>query len=147
MKKLITFIFFSILIVSCAGTRQHKIALSKGIGSANYEMYGKWVSRADSDAEIVNLYGLSISEALEKLNECDGLVLTGGPDVHPAYYNKGFDTARCSIDNYRDSLEFALIKSAEKLKLPVMAICRGAQIINVAYGGDLIVDIPQDTHS
>lgn len=147
MKRVTLLFLFAILFISCSSTKTYKVALSKGVGSVNYEAYGKWINRYDKDIEIVNLYGYSLLEAIEKLNKCDALVLTGGPDVHPFYYNKPEDSSRCSIDNYRDSLEFALIKEASNLQMPVMAICRGAQIANVAYGGDLIVDIPSDVKS
>jgi putative glutamine amidotransferase len=49
-----------------------------------------------------------------------------------------------TIDRYRDSLEFALIKKAISLKMPVFGICRGEQILNVAMGGTLFTDIPTD---
>lgn len=144
-------IFLLLILVvgffSCSDNNKVKIALSKGIGSANYELYASWLNKIDGEVEIINLYDLSVEDALKELESCNGLVLTGGPDVHPRYYGKDFDTARCKIDLYRDSLEFALIKKAEQMKLPVLAICRGLQIINVAYGGSLIVDIPEDTES
>ncbi len=140
------FIMFGLLAASC-GNNKVRIALSKGVGSVNYELYGKWMKSYDPDIVIVNLYGLKTSEAAAKLKECDGLVLTGGPDVHPAYFNMESDTARCSIEPYRDSLEFELIKISGEMNIPVLAVCRGAQIMNVAMGGNLIIDIPDDTES
>ncbi len=133
-------------IVACSHVPT-KIAISKGSGSKNYEQYGKWLQSVDDDVKVVDLYGLSYDEALSALDGCDGLVLSGGPDVHPAFFGKGYDTARCTIEGHRDTLEFELIKKSEFLQIPILAICRGAQIINVAYGGSLIVDIPEDTKS
>jgi len=124
-----------------------KVALSKGIGSEHYEQYEKWLNSINSDIEYVDLYNIDRTEAIRILKECSGLVLTGGPDVHPERYGKGYDTARCEIDLKRDTLEFELIKLARDLKLPILAICRGEQILNVAYGGSLIVDIPSDFDS
>lgn len=136
-----------LLLLSSCEDNKVRIAISKGIGSANYEMYGRFIQNIDKEIEVANLHGLSVEAALLELKSCSGLVLSGGPDVHPVHYGKDYDTSRCSIDLYRDSLEFALIKESDKMNLPTLAICRGAQIINVAYGGTLIVDIPEDTDS
>lgn len=116
-----------------------RIALSKGS-----ENYINWVHRGDSLVEIIDMQGMQIGLAVKLLTTCDGIVFTGGEDVVPAYYGKEFDTARCESNPSRDSLEFALIHESMKLKMPVLGICRGQQILNVALGGTLIVDIPAD---
>jgi putative glutamine amidotransferase len=104
-----------------------------------------WLKRADSTIQPVNLYTLPVSEAVQQLGQCDGLLLTGGEDVYPGRYGKEFDTLRCTDMNpHRDSLDFALINKALELKMPVMGICRGHQILNVYLGGTLVVDIPED---
>jgi gamma-glutamyl-gamma-aminobutyrate hydrolase PuuD len=87
---------------------------------------------------------MDITDAFAELDRCSGLVLTGGVDVHPSYYGKAEEENRCELDLSRDILEFALIEKAFALKLPILAICRGEQILNVSQGGDLIVDIPSD---
>jgi len=81
---------------------------------------------------------------LQLLEKCSGLVVTGGPDVHPSHYNLAEEASRCECDPYRDTLEFALIEKALGLKLPLLAICRGEQILNVSMGGNLIVDLEAD---
>lgn len=141
---LIILSIFSVLFLNSCFKSEIKVALSKGSGSEHYEQYEKWLKEINSDIEYIDLYHIERAEALKILKECSGLVLTGGPDVHPDKYGKGYDTARCEIDLKRDSLEFELIKLARELKLPILAICRGEQILNVAYGGSLIVDIPSD---
>ncbi len=83
-------------------------------------------------------------DAVTALEKCSALLLTGGLDVYPGRYGKEYDTSRCKTDPHRDSVEFALIKKAVKMKLPILGICRGEEILNVAMGGSLIVDIPQD---
>lgn len=145
--KRILLVLILMSIVSCSHVSNIKIAISKGSGSKNYEQYSNWLRSVDDDVTVVDLYGLSYHEALVALEDCDGLVLSGGPDVHPAYFGKSYDSVRCSIDSFRDTLEFELIKKTEFLQVPILAICRGAQIINVAYGGSLIVDIPEDIES
>ncbi|MDA3843952.1 MAG: gamma-glutamyl-gamma-aminobutyrate hydrolase family protein [Candidatus Kapabacteria bacterium] len=121
-----------------------KVALSKGAGSAHYNNYSQWLKKINPEIEYVDLYNLPPDSAIIIMKECSGLVLTGGPDVHPGEYNRVEDTARCSIDVYRDTLEFQLINIAKAKKLPILGICRGEQILNVAYGKNLVVDIPED---
>lgn len=139
-------LIFSIVFVSCTVSPPQKIriAISKASGSDNYKMYSKWLTNLSPDLETIDLYKMSYDSARIVVLEVDGLLLSGGPDVHPGHYNQSEDTARCSIDLHRDSLEFELIRLAVELKIPIMAICRGEQILNAAKGGSLIVDIPQD---
>jgi putative glutamine amidotransferase len=117
-----------------------RVAVSKSSGS-----YEKWMKDADSSVIIVNMYGMTIDSALRILSSCQGLLLTGGEDVNPVYYNKLNELSKCEeINNYRDSLELALISRALILRMPIFGICRGEQILNVALGGTLLTDIPTD---
>ncbi|MBI5325960.1 MAG: gamma-glutamyl-gamma-aminobutyrate hydrolase family protein [Ignavibacteriae bacterium] len=124
--------------------RDVKIVLSKGSEHKGYEKYSEWLNKIDSKVDCIDLYDMSIQDAMKELEDSDGLLLTGGPDVHPSRYGKGWDTLRCEIDSHRDSLEFILIQKALEKKIPILGICRGEQILNVALGGTLIVDIEQD---
>lgn len=73
----------------------------------------------------------------------DGLVLTGGGDVDPALYGEGEDgTEMNSISPWRDTTELKLTQQALADDLPVLGICRGHQVLNVAAGGTLYQDIP-----
>ncbi len=121
-----------------------RIAISKGSGSDSYLRYGEWLKSTGIDIEIVDMISYSPDEAAKLLETCKGLVLSGGSDVHPGRYGKEADSLRCQINPERDTLEFNLIEKALQLKMPILAICRGMQILNVALGGTLIVDIPQD---
>ena len=71
----------------------------------------------------------------------DGLLLTGGPDVDPALY--GEETLPCcgEISAKRDAVEISLFRKALKIGMPVLGICRGIQVMNVALGGTLYQDI------
>jgi putative glutamine amidotransferase len=124
-----------------------KIAISKGLSSKSYSNYGKWLRKIDPNIDCVDLYFREREQAMEILKECDGLLLSGGPDVDPTFYDKAWDSSRCSIDYRRDTLEMELIKLATKLDIPILGVCRGEQILNVAYGGSLIVDIPEDVEN
>ncbi len=121
------------------------IAISKAKPDEFYGNYTKWVKKADSDVQIINMYELGIDSALKALELCKGLIVSGGADVYPEWYGKIADTARCGqFDRYRDTLEIRLIQKAIDLKMPLVGICRGEQIINVSLGGSLIIDIPLD---
>jgi putative glutamine amidotransferase len=70
----------------------------------------------------------------------DGLLLSGGADVHPSYYGRPLDGSR-EIEPDRDGLELAAWAAAEARGLPVLGICRGFQAINVFSGGTLLQDV------
>jgi putative glutamine amidotransferase len=81
--------------------------------------------------------GIGVSPNPDSLEALDGLLLTGGSDINPARYgqsNSGSD----EVDDRRDELEMRLLREALAADLPVLAICRGLQMFNVACGGTLI---------
>jgi putative glutamine amidotransferase len=115
-----------------------KIAVSKATKN-----YINWLKKGDSTLAPVDMYPMNIDSALKILDYCSGLLITGGEDVQPEYYGKAGEKYLCTeMDPRRDTLEIALIKKAIELKMPILGICRGEQILNVALGGTLIVDIP-----
>ena len=70
-------------------------------------------------------------------------MLTGGPDVDPALYGEAIDPkAGVHANRPRDDMEMALLRQALALDIPVLGICRGMQLLNVAFGGKLIQDLP-----
>jgi len=86
---------------------------------------------------------LTPSDALpEALANCDGVMLTGGVDVDPVVYGEAERHPTVEIDAERDEYELQLARLALDRDLPVLAICRGAQVLNVAAGGTLIQDLP-----
>ena len=72
----------------------------------------------------------------------DGLVLTGGPDVDPARYGAEPHSRAQQPRVVRDERELALLAAAERYGLPVLAVCRGMQLLNVAHGGTLVQHLP-----
>jgi len=80
--------------------------------------------------------------ALAILERVDGLLLTGGEDVEPSLYGQPRNEKCGSPNRTRDETEIALVLAARKLNKPLLAICRGPQLLNVAFGGTLIQDIP-----
>lgn len=95
---------------------------------------------ADSGAIPVLLPHLDPDDAPRALAGVDALVIAGGGDVHPATYGAELDGS-IDIDRQADASEVALIRAARDRELPTLAICRGMQLVNVAYGGTLEQDI------
>ena len=77
-------------------------------------------------------------ESAATLAGLDGLLLAGGPDVDPGLFGAQRDPKTGDPDHERDSLETALLREALDRDLPVLAICRGLQLLNVAQGGTLV---------
>jgi putative glutamine amidotransferase len=80
-----------------------------------------------------------IEDALARL---DGLMLSGGGDIDPARYGAEPAPQLRSVREERDAAEFALLDAARSVQLPVLGICRGMQVINVARGGSLHQHLP-----
>lgn len=76
------------------------------------------------------------------VSRLDGLMLVGGLDVHPASYGEPLLNDTVDPSPERDALELALLDSALGRRVPVLAICRGHQVLNVARGGTLWQDLP-----
>lgn len=84
-------------------------------------------------------------ETLRELyKRVDGVLLPGGGDVDPTYYGAEKHHATHSIDLARDETEISVARWAMEDDLPIMGICRGHQVFNVALGGTLIQDIPSE---
>ncbi len=81
-------------------------------------------------------------DAGELLARVDGLLLTGGSDVDPAIYGEDRHASVTHVVRERDDFEIALALTALTRDLPLLAICRGQQVLNVAAGGTLVQDIP-----
>ena len=81
------------------------------------------------------------------LNELDGVLLTGGPDVRPAHYGATTTHPTVEVNDERDAYELPLAKAALHARLPLLAICRGVQVLNVAAGGTLVQDLPSQRPS
>lgn len=103
--------------------------------------YLRWLQKAgEVELVIINV----ANNNLPVLQQCHGLVLTGGTDVHPSYYGrkkKDYPHAPAHFDKKRDRLEAACFETALNLKMPVLAICRGMQLTNCLLGGSLIQDL------
>ena len=81
-----------------------------------------------------------VEETLEAL---DGIVFSGGGDIDPGVYGSEPHPATSGVRTKRDRAELALLEAALALDMPVLAVCRGSQVLNVARGGDLVQHLPE----
>jgi putative glutamine amidotransferase len=109
--------------------------------------YVRAVERAGGRAFVVPPSDDAIEETLTAL---DGIIFSGGNDLDPALYEADPHPATDAVQEERDRAEMALLAGALERDMPVLAVCRGSQVLNVARGGDLVQHLPdtlgQDEH-
>lgn len=98
------------------------------------------LTKAGADVRAIDGAGA----AGDPLDGVDGVLLTGGRDVDPALYRADRHPATRDAEPGRDTLELAIAGRALSSGVPVLAICRGLQVLNVAAGGSLVQDIPSE---
>jgi putative glutamine amidotransferase len=123
-----------------------KIGLTYTGFEHKHKNYINWLKSPDSDQddkiEIVTL-SVERNNAVE-LEDCDGLVLSGGIDSDPVFYNGSVDYPNKPDEGWhteRDLFEKSLYESALKKSIPILAVCRGLQLVNVIQGGTLNQDL------
>ena len=133
------------------------ILVSPSIAAAGVEMPDPSISVAGAYLEsVMRAGGLPVSLPLsddpdlvaDAIAQSHGLLLTGGEDIEPTLHRAEVSEAlraTCFLDHpVRDAMELALILEAFRRRLPVFAICRGHQLVNVALGGSLFIDLPSE---
>ncbi|MBZ4187964.1 gamma-glutamyl-gamma-aminobutyrate hydrolase family protein [Niabella beijingensis] len=117
-----------------------KIGLTYTGSEPKHSNYAKWIEGSDA-IEVVTLS--AALNNLEEVTSCEGIVLSGGVDVSPEYYSGDTTYANAPdvFNKQRDDFEAAVFHMTQELRLPVLGICRGMQLINCLYGGTLIQDL------
>ena len=134
MKKILLVLLCVLILFSCQEDQARTVILSKA--SANYI---KWIE--NKDVIILDAYTIKNTDSILAL--ADGIILTGGEDINPLEYNDTVNIKVCGTINFsRDTLERKLFDFAFVNKLPLVGVCRGMQMMNVASGGTLYGDIP-----
>lgn len=135
MSKIII-LLFSLVILSCQKKEKKTIILSKAS-----EKYIEWIK--NENIIILDAYTIRNTDSILQLS--DGIILTGGEDINPLEYNDTTNIKVCGPINYkRDTLERKLFDFAFENKIPLIGVCRGMQMMNVASGGTLYGDLPTE---
>jgi putative glutamine amidotransferase len=130
------------------------------IGVSAYDLpvaFGQWtdvrsvLAPAAYTASVERAGGLPVvvppvEGATELLELLDGLVFTGGSDLDPSLYGQRVHPETTGVHRHRDRAELALVREALRRDMPVLGICRGMQLLNVALGGDLHQHLGSETH-
>lgn len=113
------------------------------IGITDCGSYGNYEKWMESNPGVTTIRLSYKENNLSEIKRCHGVVLSGGEDVHPRFYNKKEYIEYCDdIDERRDEFEWNVLEFTESNQIPLLGICRGLQMANVYFGGTLIPDIP-----
>ena len=128
-------------LIGMSGRRWPASALANNVPKAMYDLKFD-LHFSDYPASVAAAGGLPVELTRDAdvegvLARLDGLILSGGADVEPDRYGHHADENLGAIEPDRDEWELALFREARRLEMPVLAICRGAQLANVYYGGTL----------
>lgn len=119
-----------------------KIRIGVSFSETKYPNYPAWILDHRNDIEIVELSWEK--QNLKELYTCNGLLLTGGIDIDPFFFQPqttSYPNQPIGWNRLRDQFEIELFNVAQSILLPVLGICRGLQLVNVALKGDLLIDI------
>lgn len=114
--------------------------------ATNFANYWQWFDENDLGNSF-ELVTLSFEEnIIEDMLQCDGFILTGGVDVHPSNYggDDQYPNMPLMFQQHRDDFESKIYRHAKQLKLPILGICRGQQLVNILEGGRLIQDLGEE---
>ena len=100
----------------------------------------------EAGGEVVDLGESEAARESEVVGRLDALVLTGGIDMDPARYGAARHPKVKEVDPARDAMELAALEEALRRDIPVLAICRGHQVLNVGFGGALLQHVESGEH-
>jgi putative glutamine amidotransferase len=117
-----------------------KIGITDTAKEDSFKHYVDWLQSVERALEVVKLSYQNGTDG--ELAGIDGLLLTGGGDVHPKFYGKQKEIDKAKrMNEKRDEFEFKLVDYALDVPLPILGVCRGMQTINVFLGGSLVTDL------
>ncbi len=118
------------------------ITIGVCFSETKYPNYPGWIRDKAVVIEVIELS--REKQNIDELHRCHGLLLTGGIDMDPWFYSPAqtdYPNRPEQWNRERDQFELDLFDLAQSLKMPVLGICRGLQLVNIALGGTLIVDL------
>jgi len=120
----------------------------------DYKLNSLWMHPAYLDAvadagaiPVVLPFTDSYEDVCETVARLDGILFTGGEDVDPVLYNDETRFENVVIHEMRDKLEMMYARYVKENDIPTLGICRGAQVLNIAFGGNMYQDIPSEIKS
>ncbi len=138
-------LFITISVAACSHAGAPLIGISSARSSSGSTLlsktYTEAISRAGGIPVVIPTVGTK-EEADAVLSVLDGIVFSGGEDIQPSWYGEEILNETVHIDYVRDLSDSLLARSALASGKPVLAICRGEQLLNVMMGGSLYQDIP-----
>lgn len=105
-----------------------------------------WARLTESGAEVIDLDEAAVGRVAELAPTLDALLLTGGIDVDPTVYGAERHVKVKETARERDEMELAYLSAALERDIPVLAICRGHQLLNVGFGGALLQHVESGVH-
>lgn len=125
--------------------KKMKIGLTYTGLEEKHNNYLQWL-KGNDDIELVTLSKDNGND--EIIKNLDGMVMSGGVDLHPKYYNgnTGYTNAPEHFDEDRDAFETNVFHSSQQNNIPLLGVCRGMQLVNCILGGNLIQDIGSDAN-
>lgn len=121
-----------ILIFITANSEQNNFCINKNYCDA--------IASFGQTPILISTYNTNLIDKI--ISVADGILLSGGADIHAKFFNQKLHPAARNINEKRDEFEILLCQKAIAKNLPVLGICRGIQILNIALGGNIFQDIP-----
>ena len=144
MKKILLFAAAALALAAC-GRKAPLVGISCSQYDWQYNLLRVTYTGAIAKAGGIPVILPTVSsdeQAEQLLSKLDGIVFSGGEDVSPAWYGESVLNATVEVDTLRDVSDSLLVRAAVRSGKPILAICRGSQLLNVLLGGSLYQDIP-----